>query len=93
MGRRVVSVSQNAVAQAESEIQSCDQCGSNANTPFWHILHKLRSNQEREEVVYVLPVLACCPGCRALIDEVTLVEPKSGSVLDSGSQILSQREA
>ena len=93
MGRRVVSVSQNAVAQAESEIQSCDRCGSNATTPFWQILHKLRSNQERTEVVYVLPVLACCPRCRALIDEMTLVEPKSGSVLNSGSQILSQREA
>jgi len=93
MGRRVVSVSQNAVAQAESEIQSCDQCGSNATTPFWHILHKLRSTQELGQVVYVLPVLACCPGCRALIDEMTLVEPKSGSVLNSGRQILSQSEA
>jgi acetaldehyde dehydrogenase (acetylating) len=93
MVRRVVSVSQNAVAQAESEIQSCDQCGSNATTPFWQILHKLRSKHGLEQVVYVLPVLACCPGCRALIDEMTLVEPKSGLVLNSGSQILSQSEA
>ena len=93
MVRRVVSVSQNAVAQAESEIQGCDQCGSYATTQFWHILHKLRSKQELGQVVYVLPVLACCPGCRALIDEMTLVEPKSGSVLKSGSQILSQSEA
>ena len=93
MVRRVVSVSQNAVAQAESEIQSCDQCGSNSTTPFWQILHKLRSKEELGHVVYVLPVLACCPGCRALIDEMTLVEPKSVSVLNSGSQILSQSEA
>ena len=93
MGTRVVSVSQNAVAQAESEIQSCDQCGSNATTPFWQILHKLRSKQDLEQVVYVLPVLACCPECRGLIDEMTLVEPKSVSALNSGSRILFRSEA
>jgi len=93
MGRRVVSVSQNAVAQAESEIQSCDRCGSNATTPFWQILHKLRSKQDLEQVVYVLPVLACCPECRGLIDEMTLVEPKSVSALNSGSRILFRSEA
>src|SRR6187200_3208198 len=77
MLRQVVSVSQNAVVQAESEIASCDRCGSKANTPFWQILHSLRSHQERE-VVYILPVLAACPNCLAQIDEITLVEPKAG---------------
>ena len=28
---------------------------------------------------YLLPVLACCPSCRAEIDEITLVESKLAS--------------
>lgn len=92
MVRQVVSVSQNAVAQAESEILSCDRCGSQAETPFWQLLDNLRSHQE-QEIVYILPVLATCPRCRAEIDEITLVEPKSGSACNPANRVLSQTKA
>jgi hypothetical protein len=74
---RLVSVSQNAVTQAESGICACSRCASGAKTPFWQILDIFRPNQEAD-VSYILPVLACCPKCRAPINETTLVEPKPG---------------
>lgn len=70
---RLVSVSQNAVIQAESAIVGCNRCASRAKTPFWQILDNFRPSQE-DEVDYILPVLASCPRCRAPIDETTLVE-------------------
>lgn len=91
MLRRVVSVSQNAVIQAESAIQGCDRCGMDATTPFWQIFDHFRSYQE-QETVYILPVLASCPTCRAPIDEITLVKPKRGVVQTSVRPALSQRE-
>ena len=92
MGRRVVSVSQNAVAQAESEIRCCDQCGSSATTPFWQILDELRTRDENE-IVYILPVLANCPSSSGPIDEITLVEPKCGSGVTPLDPVLSQSQA
>jgi len=74
---RLVSVSQNAVTQAESAILACRRCASGARTPFWQILNTFRPNQEGD-VTYILPVLACCPKCRAPIDETTLVEANPG---------------
>jgi len=75
MDRLIVSVSQSAVIEAESAILGCDQCSPAARTPFWQVLDQLRIRTEGE-VDYLLPVLACCPSCRAEIDEITLVEPK-----------------
>jgi hypothetical protein len=75
MDRSIVSVSQSAVIEAESAILGCDQCAPSARVPFWQILDQLRVQPEGE-VAYFLPVLACCPSCRAEIDEITLVEPK-----------------
>ena len=92
MVRRVVSVSQNAVIQAESAIQGCDRCGMDATTPFWQIFDNLRSYQE-QETVYILPVLASCPKCRAPVDEITLVKPKGGVGQAPARHALSQSEA
>jgi hypothetical protein len=73
----LVSVSQNAVTQAESAILACSHCARGARTPFWQILDAFRPNQEGD-VAYILPVLGSCPKCRAPIDETTLVQPKPG---------------
>jgi len=78
MDRLIVSVSQTAVIEAESAIVGCDQCSPGAKTPFWQVLDQLRIRTEGE-VDYLLPVLACCPSCRAEIDEITLVEHKLAS--------------
>ena len=78
MDRLIVSVSQSAVIEAESAVLGCDQCSPGARTPFWQVLDQLRIRTEGE-VDYLLPVLACCPSCRAEIDEITLVEPKLAS--------------
>ena len=75
MDRLIVSVSQSAVIEAESAILGCDRCAPGARTPFWQVLDQLRVQHEGE-IVYLLPVLGCCPSCRAEIDEFTLVEPK-----------------
>ena len=75
--RIVISVSQNAVVQAESAILGCSECAPGATTPFWQVVDKLRNPTSMTEasVVYVLPVLASCPNCRSQVDEMTLVEP------------------
>jgi hypothetical protein len=80
MNRLIISVSQSAVIEAEGAILGCDRCSPGARMPFWQILDQLRIRPERE-VIYLLPVLACCPSCRAEIDEITFVEPKSISNL------------
>jgi len=79
MGRLVLSVSQNAVVQAESAILGCDRCDRSATIPFWQILDRFRSDTvlAGTEIVYILPILGSCPNCRSQIDEITLVEPKS----------------
>lgn len=77
MGKLVVSVSQNAVVQAESAILGCDRCTRGASAPFWTVLDNIRNTLSIDiEVIYILPVLASCPNCGAAIDEITLVEPK-----------------
>jgi hypothetical protein len=83
MDSHIVSVSQSAVIEAESAILGCDQCSPGAKTPFWQILDQLRIQHEGE-VIYLLPVLACCPSCRAEINEITLVEARlvsNGSIV------------
>ena len=75
MDSLIVSVSQNAVIEAESAILGCDRCSTGVQIPFWQILDQFRIRHE-SEVAYLLPILACCPGCRAEIHESTLVEPK-----------------
>jgi hypothetical protein len=75
MDRKIVSVSQNAVVRAESEILGCDRCDASAKTPFWQILNKFRFYQG-DQVLYILPVLATCPHCREPIDEMTCVAPR-----------------
>ena len=75
MDREIVSVSQNAVIRAESEILGCDRCDSEAKTPFWQILNEFRFYQG-DQVLYILPVLATCPNCREAIDEMTCVAPR-----------------
>jgi hypothetical protein len=89
MDRLIVSVSQNAVIEAESAILGCDQCSPGARMPFWQILDQLRI-RAGGEVTYLLPVLACCPSCRAEIDEITLVEPK---LVSNGAAIAGLCEA
>lgn len=92
MGRLVVSVSQNAVIQAESAILGCDRCTPRAAAPFWQILDNLRVEQNQAiEVVYFLPILACCPSCGAAIDEITLVEPKKLKSQNANSVLLRSR--
>jgi hypothetical protein len=78
MGRLIVSVSQNAVVQAESAILGCDQCRrGGATAPFWRVLDSIRNSSDNDiKVVYILPILATCPSCGAAIDEITLVEPR-----------------
>jgi hypothetical protein len=89
MGRLVLSVSQNAVVQAELAILGCDRCDKAATIPFWHILDSFRRDPEAgTEVVYILPVLATCPNCRSRIDEITLVEPKFPPVSRSTTRFL-----
>jgi hypothetical protein len=73
--RIIVSVSQNAVVQAESAILGCSKCTPDASMPFWQVMDHLR-NPSGPDVVYVLPVLATCPNCTARIDEAMLVAPK-----------------
>ena len=85
MDKLIVSISQNAVIRAESEILGCDRCAQAAKVPFWQILDKLRIYQDAE-VVYILPVLASCPRCRAPIDEITAVEPRVLSNVNSTNQ-------
>jgi len=72
----VVSVSQNAVVQAESAILGCSECAPGPTVRFWQVVDTLR-NHPGAEVVYILPTLASCPSCRARIDETTLVVPKN----------------
>lgn len=81
MGTLVVSVSQNAVVQAESAILGCDQCSrGGATAPFWRVLDRMRNSSDSDiEVVYILPILATCPTCGAAIDEITLVEPRENN--------------
>lgn len=74
MGRLVVSVSQNAVIQAELAIEGCDGCVPDARIPFWQVLASFRSYSA--QVAYILPVLARCPNCQGQIDETTLVQPR-----------------
>jgi hypothetical protein len=78
MGTLVVSVSQNAVVEAESAILGCDRCRrGGATAPFWRVLDRMRNTVDTDiEVVYILPILATCPNCGATIDEITLVEPR-----------------
>jgi hypothetical protein len=75
MASLFVTVSQNAVIQAESAISNCVRCAAEASTPFWQVLDSQR-NHSGQEIVYFLPVLASCPNCRASIDEMTLVGSK-----------------
>ncbi|HET9942427.1 MAG TPA: hypothetical protein VFR05_03740 [Terriglobia bacterium] len=82
MDTLIVAVSQNAVVRAESEILGCDRCSSGIQIPFSQILSKLRIPKDAE-VVYILPVLASCPRCRASIDEVTGVVPREAAGLDA----------
>ena len=76
--RIIVSVSQNAVVQAESAILGCSKCTPDAAIPFWQVVDHLR-NPSRLDVVYVLPVLATCPNCTARIDEAMLVAPNDSA--------------
>jgi hypothetical protein len=92
--RIVVAVSQNAVVQAESAILGCSECALEASVPFWQVVDKLRNSASLAPAgaVYILPVLASCPNCRAPIDETTLVTP---AVFEPRSpvQILAQTRA
>jgi len=92
MDTLIIAVSQNAVIQAESEILGCDQCALGGKIPFWQVLSKLRINQDAE-VVYILPVLACCPNCRAPIDEVTGVAPRTLPNIDTTNHPVMRGEA
>ena len=71
----VISVSLNAVVQAEAAILGCSHCAPGATVPFWHVVDDLRTHPGAE-AVYILPTLATCPNCRARIDETTMVVPK-----------------
>jgi hypothetical protein len=75
MGRLVISVSQNAVLQAELAIQACASCSPDAKTPFWKVFDSFRT-YPAFQVTYILPVLGRCPACRAPLAETTLVLPK-----------------
>jgi hypothetical protein len=86
--RIVVSVSQNAVVQAESAILGCTKCTLEATMPFWQVVDHFRSHAGFD-VVYILPVLATCPNCQGRIDEATLVTPNE-AVFPCSSPILAQ---
>jgi hypothetical protein len=93
--RIVISVSQNAVVQAESAILGCSECAPGATTPFWQIVDKIRNprSMSRANVVYILPVLASCPNCRSQVDEITLVEPAAGVTAPPIPMLLETRVA
>ena len=76
MASLLITVSQNAVIQAESAITNCSRCAAEASTPFWQVLDSLRRRSEGDDITYFLPVLASCPNCRASIDETTMVAAK-----------------
>ena len=92
MDTLIIAVSQNAVIQAESEILGCDQCALGSKIPFWQVLSKLRVPQDAE-VVYLLPVLASCPNCRAPIDELTGVAPRVLPKMDATNHPVMRGEA
>ena len=69
MGRVIVLVLQSAVIEAGTSVLGGDQCSPGARTPFLQGFDQFRIRAEGE-VDYLLPVLACCPSCRAEIDAV-----------------------
>jgi hypothetical protein len=84
--RIVISVSQNAVVQAESAILGCNECSAGATMPFWQVVDQLR-NHCGPSVVYLLPVLATCPNCHSGIHELTLITP-SATITERPTHIL-----
>ena len=73
MSKRLISVSQNAVSQAERAIDGCEHCSSGAEVGFWRVLNSFR-DYEMDQVEYIFPVLGSCPKCAATLHECTLVK-------------------
>ena len=71
MEKVLVTVSQAAVSEAELAIDGCYRCSIRAKVPFSRVLHSFR--RYRENVEYILPILAHCPKCLGEVDEKTIV--------------------
>ena len=76
MYKPLISVSQNAVSQAERAIEGCEFCCSDAEVAFCLVLNSFR-NYDIDQVEYILPVLGSCPQCAATLDEHTLVKRRA----------------
>ena len=72
----VVAVSQHTVFLAEAAIAHCGACSLLPGIPFSEILGKVGSPPSGP-VEYILPVLGHCPCCQAVLNESTIVIPKS----------------
>jgi hypothetical protein len=73
MSRLVITISHNAVFQAECLITGCSKCTSALCVPFARVLDSLRQ-YDPGEVDYILSVQGRCPICRAPLTEDTLVK-------------------
>ena len=82
MDKVFVTVSQNAVHQAEQAIDGCHRCSKDGKVSFSRVLHSFR--HYREEVEYILPVLAQCPRCLGDVDENTIVKLKNNPPISQG---------
>ena len=75
MKQQLVAVSQHTVFLAESAITGCVHCTEVARVPLARVLDRL-GNHQPGCVDYILPVLAACPRCHAMLDERAIVAPK-----------------
>lgn len=75
MKEQLVAVSQHTVFLAELAITGCIACSELARVPLTRVLDRL-GNHPPGCVDYILPVLAACPRCHALLDERAIVAPK-----------------
>jgi len=71
----LVAVSQHTVFLAELAITGCRSCTEVARVPLARVLDRL-GNHPPGRVDYILPVLAACPRCHALLDERAIVAAK-----------------
>jgi hypothetical protein len=72
MGKLTITISQNAVFQAEAEISGCGSCTEAGCVPFTQVLDFLR-NHSPGEVDYILSVFGRCPACGSPLSENTMV--------------------
>ena len=68
----VVLLDSATVREAESLIDSCEQCNPKAEIPFDWILDRV-TGRDPSVTDYILKTPAHCPNCRRLVKEKTLI--------------------